>query len=158
MQSLSYDQLTTVLKLSSVRELEDLVIESVYLGLVSGKLNQAKKVFEVAETAGRDVRPEDVASMLAMLTSWQKTSSSVMHSIHERIQSAEEEHAQAASAKTKREKETEEKFNTIRAVLEADPDGRKGAAVFDEQAALFGLMGGNTRKNKGRQVPRGGHN
>lgn len=138
-----------------MRELEDLVIESVYLGLVSGKLNQAKKVFEVAETAGRDVRPEDVATMLTMLTAWQKTSSSVMHNIRERIEAAEADHALAASAKAKREKDIEEKFNTIRAVLEADPDGRKGPAVFEEQAALFGLMAGG-RKSKNRGPPRHG--
>lgn len=145
---MSYEQLTETLNITSVRELEDLIIESVYIGLVSGKLNQAKKVFEVAEVCGRDVRAEDVAEMLTMLTTWSKTSGSVMYSIHERIQAAEEEHARAASAKSKRERDVEEKFATVRAILESDADGRKGAgfAGVDEQFLSSVLNSGSRKK------------
>lgn len=141
--------------MSTVRELEDLIIESVYLGLVSGKLNQAKKVFEVAEVSGRDVRLSDIHSMLDTLVSWQGTSANVMENIHARILSAEEEHKAVAMKKAAKEKSAEEKFNLIRIALENESEGRKGGmAGYDDPMFALGLAlgGGQGRKTKG-----GGH-
>lgn len=121
---MSYETLETVLNITSVRELEDLIIESVYLGLVSGKLNQAKKVFEVAEVAGRDVRRSDIDAMLNTLIGWQNKSANVMDQIHLRIVAADEDNKAAAAEKAKREKMAEEKFNLVRIALEqGDPEG-----------------------------------
>jgi len=140
--------------MSTVRDLEDLIIESVYLGLVSGKLNQAKKVFEVAEVSGRDVRMTDIQHMLNTLVSWQGTSANVMENIHERIVSANDEHKAAAMKKAAKEKSAEEKFNLIRLALETESEGRKGGmSGYDDQLHALGLaLGGQGRKTKG-----GGH-
>lgn len=148
-RALSYDQLSSTLQISTVRDLEDLVIESVYLGLVSGKLNQAQKVFEVAEVSGRDVRLEDISQMLSTLTAWQNTSANVMSEIHERIVEAEEDHKAAAAKKVSREKAVEEKFNMVRIALESDPEGRKGISGFDDHLSAMGMMG-QGRKTKTR--------
>jgi COP9 signalosome complex subunit 7 len=123
MQALAYDQLSSTLAIQTVRELEDLIIESVYLGLVSGKLNQAKKVFEVAEVSGRDVRASDIAQMLDILTTWQSTSATVMENIHKRIVAADDDNKVAAIKKTSREASIQDKFQTVRIALESDPDG-----------------------------------
>ena len=137
--------------MSSVRELEDLIIESVYLGLVSGKLDQAKKVFEVAEVSGRDVRLTDISQMLSTLTSWQSTSANVMENIHGRIVAAEQDHKAAVAQKAKRERDAEEKFTLVRLALESEPEGRKGGMGFDDQLAALGMvLGQHGRKNKGR--------
>lgn len=140
--------------MSTVRELEDLIIESVYLGLVSGKLNQAKKVFEVAEVSGRDVRLSEIHTMLDTLVSWQGTSANVMENIHARIMSADEENRAVAMKKAAKEKSAEEKFNLIRIALETESEGRKGGmAGYDDQMYALGLaFGGQGRKTKG-----GGH-
>ena len=134
--------------MSTVRELEDLIIESVYLGLLSGKLNQAQKVFEVAEVSGRDVRVSDIQSMLATLTSWQSSSANVMENIHARIVAADEDRSRAAKEKTTRERAAEEKFNLVRITLENEPEsGRKGTA-FDMEQFAMGLMGSRKGKNR----------
>lgn len=147
-QTLSYGDLSSVLQMSTVRELEDLIIESVYLGLLSGKLNQAKKVFEVAEVSGRDVRVSDISSMLATLTNWQSSSAHVMENIHERIVAADQDRQRAAKEKTDRERAAEEKFNIVRITLENEPDGgRKGAFDMDQFAATV-LMGSRKGKNR----------
>jgi len=147
-RTLSYGDLSSVLQMSTVRELEDLIIESVYLGLLSGKLNQAQKVFEVAEVSGRDVRVSDIQSMLATLTSWQSSSANVMENIHARIVAADEDRSRAAKEKTTRERAAEEKFNLVRITLENEPEsGRKGTA-FDMEQFAMGLMGSRKGKNR----------
>ena len=49
----SYAQIHEELEIRSTRELEDVVIETIYAGLVGGKMDQQKAVFHVSSTAGR---------------------------------------------------------------------------------------------------------
>mmetsp|Transcript_36590 Transcript_36590/g.113203 ORF Transcript_36590/g.113203 Transcript_36590/m.113203 type:complete len:251 (+) Transcript_36590:115-867(+) len=65
-----YSQISDALDVPAVRDLEDLVIEAVYAGLVAGKMDQMRKEFRVAKAAGRDVRPENVAKMAGRLDAW----------------------------------------------------------------------------------------
>ena len=44
------------LEISTVRELEDLVIEGISAGVVQGKLDQKSSHFEVDYVIGRDIR------------------------------------------------------------------------------------------------------
>ena len=53
---LAYGLLMTELGLSTVRELEDLVIEGISAGVVQGKLDQKSSHFEVDYVIGRDIR------------------------------------------------------------------------------------------------------
>ena len=60
---LSYESLMASLDISSLRELEDLLISGcIYTGVVKGKLNQEKRQFEVHFSKGRDVPFEQVYS------------------------------------------------------------------------------------------------
>lgn len=65
-----YATISEALDVPAVRDLEDLIIEAVYAGLVAGKMDQMRKEFRVAKAAGRDVRPGDVAAMAARLDAW----------------------------------------------------------------------------------------
>ena len=53
---LAYSLLMAELGLSTVRELEDLVIEGISAGVVQGKLDQKSSHFEVDYVIGRDIR------------------------------------------------------------------------------------------------------
>mmetsp|Transcript_28334 Transcript_28334/g.33570 ORF Transcript_28334/g.33570 Transcript_28334/m.33570 type:complete len:238 (+) Transcript_28334:16-729(+) len=66
-----YATLLTELSLSNVRELEDLIIDTIYAGILEGKLDQAKGVFNVKHAMARDVRPQDVRLMIEKLTALQ---------------------------------------------------------------------------------------
>lgn len=46
------------------------VIDATYEGLVQGKLCQLEKTFEVDSAVGRDVRDEDIDTMLTILSTW----------------------------------------------------------------------------------------
>ena len=54
---LSYAVLMRELEVSSVRELEDLIIDCIYNELVEGQLDQLRQLFHVVSCYGRDMRP-----------------------------------------------------------------------------------------------------
>jgi COP9 signalosome complex subunit 7 len=53
---LGYDLLRAELEIDSLRELEDLVLDTVYQGLIDAKIDQAQKKVIVDWAIGRDVR------------------------------------------------------------------------------------------------------
>lgn len=70
MQSLPYSLLIGQLELSNVRELEDLIIDSIYSGIIKGKLDQKEQRFQVDWTMGRDIRPGQLQEMIKILDLW----------------------------------------------------------------------------------------
>jgi COP9 signalosome complex subunit 7 len=60
------------LHFSQELELEDFLIESIYTGLVIGKLDQLTKSFNVSFTTARDVRPESINDQIEKLQSWKE--------------------------------------------------------------------------------------
>ncbi|KAF6766838.1 Proteasome component (PCI) domain protein [Kalmanozyma brasiliensis GHG001] len=92
---------------SNKRELEDLIIESIYAGLISGKLNELQARFEVHYVQGRDVphpsllsQPALIAlpslasstgtsqldSIFSSLQAWQSTTVSVLESLQQQME------------------------------------------------------------------------
>lgn len=69
-KSLPYHTLHTSLGISSasIRELEDLIIETIYAGLISGKLNELQARFEVHHVQGRDVPHSSLLAQPALAT------------------------------------------------------------------------------------------
>ena len=59
-----YDAIGEALEVTEQRDLEDLVIETVYAGLVAGKMDQMAREFKVQRASGRDVKPDAVAEQL----------------------------------------------------------------------------------------------
>jgi COP9 signalosome complex subunit 7 len=54
----------------SIRDLEDLIIDAIYLCLLRGKLDQKEQQFEVEYTMGRDLEPGRLEDVLATLNDW----------------------------------------------------------------------------------------
>lgn len=67
---LPYDVLLKHLDIDNVRSLEDLLIDSMYQGIIRGKLDQKAKHIEIFEAIGRDLRPGDMNKMAATLSNW----------------------------------------------------------------------------------------
>ncbi|KAG8801532.1 hypothetical protein FRC16_000264 [Serendipita sp. 398] len=72
---LGYGQLLSALDISSIRELEDLIIDAIYQDIVRGKLDQKEQQFEVEFTMGRDLQMSQLPSLLEELRQWQASSS-----------------------------------------------------------------------------------
>ena len=69
---ISYAVLRRELELDSVRALEDLIIETIYAGLLVGKLDQKSEVFRIKGTMGRDILPEKVDTIIEQLLIWKE--------------------------------------------------------------------------------------
>lgn len=70
MQILSYGKLQAELEISSIRELEDLIIDAIYQDIVRGKLDQKEQQFEVEFTMGRDLQTSQLPALLEELKAW----------------------------------------------------------------------------------------
>jgi COP9 signalosome complex subunit 7 len=86
-KTLSYTLLMRELQLASVRELEDLLIDCMYTGLISGRLDQQAGHLEVFSAAGRDVDPKELAGLAATLREWHGTATGLMAEISTQMES-----------------------------------------------------------------------
>jgi len=68
---LPYSLLREELALDSVRQLEDLVIETIYSGIISAKMDQRESQLRIQSFMGRDVRHEDIGGLIAQLLHFQ---------------------------------------------------------------------------------------
>ncbi|KAI0344046.1 hypothetical protein BDW22DRAFT_1355330 [Trametopsis cervina] len=82
---LPYAELIDMLQVSTIRELEDLIIDAIYLEVIRGKLDQKEQQFKVEYTMGRDLEPGKVESILAALQNWATTTSSVLATLDEKL-------------------------------------------------------------------------
>lgn len=67
---LPFTQLQADLQISSQRELEDLVIDAIYHGLLVAKLDHKLQALQVSSTFGRDPRPAQVPRLLSQLSAF----------------------------------------------------------------------------------------
>lgn len=69
-QTLKYQDLLAYLDISTIRELEDLIIDAIYQGILTGKLDQRRQELQVNTTMGRDLRPGQVDDLVGRMTAW----------------------------------------------------------------------------------------
>ena len=67
--------------MESVRALEDLIIDTMYNGLVAGKIDQRQGIFRVKSAVGRDVPPDKVADVAHQLGLWQTRCSALIEAL-----------------------------------------------------------------------------
>lgn len=58
------------LEMPTIRELEDLIIDGIYLDLIRGKLDHKAQQFEVEYAIGRDLEPGMIEELLGALKDW----------------------------------------------------------------------------------------
>ncbi|KAJ6501785.1 hypothetical protein DFH09DRAFT_1001301 [Mycena vulgaris] len=84
---LPYTDLLRALDMPTVRELEDLIIDAIYLDILRGKLDQKQAQLEVEYTMGRDLAPGGVDAVLAALRDWAATTASVLQTLDAKLAS-----------------------------------------------------------------------
>ncbi|EPQ30166.1 uncharacterized protein PFL1_02282 [Pseudozyma flocculosa PF-1] len=135
-----------------MRELEDLIIDSIYAGLVGGKLNQIRSRFEVDAVIGRDVRgPAEIDALLTQLQGWGGRADGVLKSLEAKI---ERIRAQEAAGAAVRHEHNQALFLALQQAQEgAGGKGQRAAWAgadgmdldgWDDQAA--GGRGGSRKK------------
>ena len=145
---LSYEILLQKLKLNSVRELEDFLIEKVISpGLVKGAMNQRLSVFEVHSSIGRDPdrRKGRVEEMLKTMREWKETCDDALRDIENRIVETKTDLAMEEIRKVDLQRKQEE------AEKRATANACGGGAVVEEEVDVAmkeesGSAGGTKRK------------
>ena len=145
---LSYEILLQKLKLNSVRELEDFLIEKVISpGLVKGAMNQRLSVFEVHSSIGRDPdrRKGRVEEMLKTMREWKETCDDALRDIENQIVETKTDLAMEEIRKVDLQRKQEE------AEKRASANAGGGGAVVEEEVDVAmkeesGSAGGTKRK------------
>lgn len=128
----------------TVRELEDLIIDAIYLDVLRGKLDQKEEQFEVEYTMGRDLEPGKLESVLAALKKWwvpnlftfpltrsrAETTAAVLTTLDQKIDSISSEATAYKIHRSEQEK-------VVQQVLKE---------VMEKQKEKSGSMGGTVRR------------
>lgn len=153
-KTLGYDLLMRELQLASVRELEDLLIDCIYTGLISGRLDQQAGHLDVFSAVGRDVHPKELAGMAASLREWHSTATGLMGAVTTQM----ERFKQQGDENRKAQAELDEKVEAVKAALRNSQESGEGYGPMDSEMAL-GFDDDKMRKSgrmKGRHVGSGG--
>jgi len=146
-RTIPYDVLLQKLDITNLRELEDLIIECMYVGLLEGKLDQEKHQFQVDQTIGRDVRPGDIDNIISKLTIWQKKSESQIEDIQQKIQYAVNFHEDNKKAKKDYQNKIDEIKANIKNFLETtDMNIDTQRLMMEHQQHLFDPMDKQRKK------------
>jgi len=148
---LMYNQLQSQLDIATLRDLEDLIIECVYNGLLQGKLDQRKKAFEVQWVMGRDLHPTEVDDMMKTVEQWLKQSEQLIVVLDEKTKAANATHE-----KKKREAEalSKQKAEIVQNVKELIAQGDQDAIALAMGGAREGA--GNSKGGDGKGKRKGG--
>ncbi|KAK0559283.1 hypothetical protein OC844_004515 [Tilletia horrida] len=96
----------SVLSETQVRELEDIIIEAIYAGVLNGKLNQKLRRFEVEAALGRDVRgAQELGELAGSLQAWSSSADAVLNQLSQRIVDARASARRATEQKAAHEGE-----------------------------------------------------
>jgi len=134
-RQISYQSMMQELGLPTIRDVESLIISSIYEGIITGKLNSEKQQFVVEETLGRDVRPHEIDNMINSLTEWQKQSNVVLNTLEQRVTYARSEHESVATMKQDHARQMGEIKATIKMLMEAEMENN------ERGGSLLGMMG-----------------
>ncbi|KIY52062.1 hypothetical protein FISHEDRAFT_56288 [Fistulina hepatica ATCC 64428] len=99
-----YSELLSALDMPNVRELEDLIIDAIYLDLLRGKLDQNESQLEVEYIMGRDLAPGSLESVLTALQDWASVTTSVLATLDDKIAQVARD---AAATRAQRQQEEE---------------------------------------------------
>jgi COP9 signalosome complex subunit 7 len=116
---LEYSLLRSELEIEELRQLEDLVLDAIYQGLIGGKLDQQKQRVLVDFAIGRDVREEDLKQLQIVLSSWCSRATSLVAVIDEKIKVARSELQAEAMQRKDFERRVKEIKENLRAIMEA---------------------------------------
>jgi len=80
-RNINYSILQNELDINDIRLLEDLIIDTIYLGLIKGKLNQRQQTLRIIDTMRRDVRPNQLRELIDSLKIWQENVATLIDTV-----------------------------------------------------------------------------
>ena len=126
--TLTYSHLLSVLALPNVRVLEDLVISSIYAGLLTAKLDTLSKRVDVSSVSPlRDLRPNSVPQMVAVLDDWNNRCVGVLAEIEGQVREVRRKATERRKREQEHEKIVERAINDDGLKEKGRPAAKRGA-------------------------------
>lgn len=143
---LSFATLREALFIENNRDLEDLIIDSIYSGLFTAKIDQYEQCLRIIDFLARDVRREDLSSIITALEIFQKNITTTANNLcvsSELLRNArkcgEEEQEETLT-------QAEEIKSSLKNSIEAGSDP---AGLLDEYSRHGGLNMASLRRGRG---------
>jgi len=130
---LPYSDLLQALDISNVRQLEDLIIDAIYLDLLHGKLDQKEEQLEVTYTMGRDLEPGKLEQILDALKDWASTTSAVLVTLDDKINSIA---ADTAATKLNRQEHERILQQNLKDVYDKQKEKSLGGAMANRRGPI----------------------
>lgn len=83
---IKFSDLHVALDVSTARELEDLIIESIYQNLIVGKMDQENQCLIVESCACRDCRDQDIDYIIDTLGTWHESAQHMLNNLENMVQ------------------------------------------------------------------------
>lgn len=115
-----YSVLQEQLDISALRDLEDLIIDAVYQGVIQGSLDQKKQQLEVEFGMGRDLKPESLDQMISVLRLWSNQSDTLLKNIKDKVAHSTFIYEQEKKRKEDFEKKVEGVKKNLKATMESE--------------------------------------
>jgi COP9 signalosome complex subunit 7 len=148
---LPYSELIAALGVESLRDLEDIVIEGICRRLFGGKLDQKEQKVQLTFVAGRDLKPGEIDSMIAVMDNWCTHCEELLGDISQKMAAADAGKVADAEAEAK---VVEEIAGMTAAVKEKEKAGYgstgdgSGIGKFDSAEFIDEDSRGSQRANK----------
>ena len=161
---IAYSTLLHELEIDSVRTLEDLIIETIYVGLLSGKIDQRQGIFRVKSTIGRDVKADQISDIVQKLSFWRQRCGAlidVLESSSHRVQEEREsgrlqqESAQKIANEVRSRIKEEMASGDFRDARDRDDDGDYGVSSSSSRGGM-NVSSSSNAGNRGHHEG-GGH-
>lgn len=154
-KQIPYSLFGTRLELNSVREIEDLLIDCMDHGLLSGKLDQKQAMFEVQSCMGRDLTESDLESMIQSINQWVTTSEEQLNELKRLMNQSNESVSQA----TKQSLDHENEIKSIQALITQSKDNPKMIDQTDDPVLrqAMNLFRDKQSSSQSMNPPRGGN-
>ncbi|KAL7632742.1 UNVERIFIED_CONTAM: hypothetical protein RMT77_016943 [Armadillidium vulgare] len=114
-KSLPLTELGKQLSINSTRQLEDLIIEAIYAGIINGRLDQKNGVLEIDFAIGRDIKIEELSNIATTLQEWCQTCDMMLANVDHLINEAN----RTKDENTKQKHALEQEIYNIKASLKA---------------------------------------
>lgn len=154
---ISYKTLQEKLYIDSIRSLEDLIIETMYAGLIRGKLDQRAGIFRIKEAMGRDVRPEWIDSLIETLVSWSESADALLHAIDESSNTVQMQRDSDKARNESMQHEIESVKTLVREGAYSEELGRNFQSTSDYSFGSMRSLGRVPKRGRGFSNIAGGH-
>jgi len=135
------------LELANIRELEDLIIDCIYAGLLRAKLDQRDKQVQVDFCIARDLRPGQLERMISTLQQWVQTSDVLLQTLDTELKRAGSAQDSATAHRLEYEQRIEQLKSNLKATMESEGGG---------EGMQFGDDDRMRKKSGGKGRPFGG--